>query len=280
MPDKHEKDDDDDAALSILLSSVPSASLDTPLPSSSFGYRMLVLQGWRGMGHGLGRLQQGIAEPIRINLDGETRLGLGKETEINTVAQAATGARRRMEVESQMDEDEQQRSQRAALASTAAAAEQSRQAALATLRCDDCNKQYTLALHYEAHLSSYDHNHTIRLKEVRRSEAARRVAMARAQQEETNMQTTTTGEPFKTKEERRREEKEQAMLEAHMKAAAAAAMPIQPQPAASAIQPSTAAPPSAAPMAPVAFRMNMKPLGVVMKKPILVQKPKFGFSAE
>ncbi len=30
--------------------------------------------------------------------------------------------------------------------------------------CQLCNKQYTLAMEYEAHLSSYDHNHKQRFQ--------------------------------------------------------------------------------------------------------------------
>lgn len=33
--------------------------------------------------------------------------------------------------------------------------------------CDLCNKQYKLAMEFEAHLSSYDHNHRKRFKEMR-----------------------------------------------------------------------------------------------------------------
>lgn len=33
--------------------------------------------------------------------------------------------------------------------------------------CDLCNKQYKLAVEFEAHLSSYDHNHRKRFKEMR-----------------------------------------------------------------------------------------------------------------
>lgn len=33
--------------------------------------------------------------------------------------------------------------------------------------CDLCNKQYKLAIEFEAHLSSYDHNHRKRFKEMR-----------------------------------------------------------------------------------------------------------------
>lgn len=36
-----------------------------------------------------------------------------------------------------------------------------------TFFCELCNKQYKLAMEFEAHLSSYDHNHRKRFKEMR-----------------------------------------------------------------------------------------------------------------
>lgn len=38
--------------------------------------------------------------------------------------------------------------------------------------CDLCNKQYKLAMEFEAHLSSYDHNHRKRFKEMREMHGA------------------------------------------------------------------------------------------------------------
>ena len=55
------------------------ASLDKPIDSSNIGFRLLAKMGWT-QGQGLGRLGQGIKEPIRmqLNVDG---LGLGKAEE-------------------------------------------------------------------------------------------------------------------------------------------------------------------------------------------------------
>ncbi|KAK9735686.1 hypothetical protein RND81_04G220000 [Saponaria officinalis] len=40
--------------------------------------------------------------------------------------------------------------------------------------CDLCNKQYKLAMEFEAHLSSYDHNHRKRFKEMREMHGSNR----------------------------------------------------------------------------------------------------------
>jgi phage/plasmid primase-like uncharacterized protein len=39
--------------------------------------------------------------------------------------------------------------------------------------CELCNKQYKLAMEFETHLSSYDHNHKKRFKEMRESQSSR-----------------------------------------------------------------------------------------------------------
>uniref|UniRef100_A0A7C9DHB1 C2H2-type domain-containing protein n=1 Tax=Opuntia streptacantha TaxID=393608 RepID=A0A7C9DHB1_OPUST len=40
--------------------------------------------------------------------------------------------------------------------------------------CELCNKQYKLAMEFEAHLSSYDHNHRQRFKEMREMHGSNR----------------------------------------------------------------------------------------------------------
>ncbi|GJV80983.1 G patch domain-containing protein 8 [Tanacetum coccineum] len=61
-----------------LLDHVEHASLDTQLPSSNVGFRLLQKMGWKGKG--LGKNEQGITEPIKSGIR-DAKLGLGKQEE-------------------------------------------------------------------------------------------------------------------------------------------------------------------------------------------------------
>lgn len=197
-----------------------ASSIDRPLPPSNVGFRLLVKMGWGGMGRGLGRRGQGIAEPIRMDTEsGALGMGLGKKAEMEAASDEATAQRRVMQVEAQATESAEQRAARESAAAAAARISVGVAAALHSLRCDDCNKQYNLATELEAHLSSYDHNHVVRMNDMRRSENARKMAVMAAQQTARGADSAAT----------RRQQKEDQRIEAQMRAAAAAMQPQQQQ---------------------------------------------------
>ncbi|CAG8815620.1 11113_t:CDS:2, partial [Gigaspora rosea] len=63
------------------LSNTDMASMDIHLPESNVGYKLLTKMGWKA-GQGLGSLQQGRKEPIRIDTKSDC-LGVGKLEEEN-----------------------------------------------------------------------------------------------------------------------------------------------------------------------------------------------------
>ena len=87
---------DAEAAHALLLEEQPSgSSVETFLPEHNRGYRLLCKMGWAGQGVGLGRRGGGIAVPVRLT-EQYGSLGLGKATEYNEKAEAATETRRAM----------------------------------------------------------------------------------------------------------------------------------------------------------------------------------------
>ncbi|GLT54519.1 hypothetical protein SLA2020_277110 [Shorea laevis] len=118
--------------------------------------------GWKG--RGLGKNEQGIVEPIKSGIR-DPRLGVGKQEEDDFFTAEENIQRRKLDVE--VDETEEHAKKREVLAER----EQKIQTEVKEIRkvfyCDLCNKQYKLAMEFEAHLSSYDHNHRKRFKEMR-----------------------------------------------------------------------------------------------------------------
>eukprot|EP00887_Chlorella_sp_A99_P001277 scaffold14.g1277.t1 len=146
----------------VELEGVEVASIETAIPESNVGYRLLCKLGWRP-GGGLGRQQQGIAEPVRLNaLDTGTRVGLGRQEVERQYIAAEFIERRQLETEIQADEDEERRRKREAEAERQ---QRIREGVAAEPRI--CHKQYKQASEMEAHLSSYDHHHRKRLAETR-----------------------------------------------------------------------------------------------------------------
>uniref|UniRef100_A0A2N9GUE8 G-patch domain-containing protein n=1 Tax=Fagus sylvatica TaxID=28930 RepID=A0A2N9GUE8_FAGSY len=118
--------------------------------------------GWKGKG--LGKDEQGIIEPIRSGIR-DPKLGVGKQEQDDFFTAEENIQRRKLDVE--VEETEEQAKKREVLAER----EQKIQTEVKEIRkvfyCDLCNKQYKLAMEFEAHLSSYDHNHRKRFKEMR-----------------------------------------------------------------------------------------------------------------
>ncbi|GLT38569.1 hypothetical protein SLA2020_128110 [Shorea laevis] len=146
----------------VDLDNVEQATLDTKLTSSNVGFRLLQKMGWKGKG--LGKEEQGIVEPIKSGIR-DPKLGIGKQEEDDFFTAEENIQRKKLDVE--VEETEELVKKREVLAER----EQKIQSEVKEIRkvfyCDLCNKQYKLAMEFEAHLSSYDHNHRKRFKEMR-----------------------------------------------------------------------------------------------------------------
>ncbi|KAI3448428.1 hypothetical protein Pfo_005093 [Paulownia fortunei] len=146
----------------VDLDNVEQASLDTQLTSSNVGFRLLQKMGWKGKG--LGKDEQGIIEPIKSGIR-DAKLGLGKQEEDDYFTAEENIQRRKLEIE--VEETEELAKKREVIAER----EQKIQSEVKEIRkvfyCELCNKQYKLAMEFEAHLSSYDHNHRKRFKQMR-----------------------------------------------------------------------------------------------------------------
>ncbi|KAF2324111.1 hypothetical protein GH714_006709 [Hevea brasiliensis] len=138
----------------VDLDNVEQASLDTKLTASNIGFRLLQKMGWKGKG--LGKDEQGIVEPIKSGIR-DPKLGIGKQEEDDFFTSEENIQRKKLDVE--VEETEEHAKKREVLAER----EQKIQTEVKEIRkvfhCDLCNKQYKLAMEFEVHLSSYDHNH-------------------------------------------------------------------------------------------------------------------------
>ncbi|KAL6139093.1 hypothetical protein ACLB2K_064370 [Fragaria x ananassa] len=132
--------------------------------------------GWKGKG--LGKDEQGIVEPIKSGIR-DPRLGVGKQEEDDYFTAEENIQRRKLDVEMEETEEHAKKREKAAYSIYAclltgmvlAEREQKIQTEVKEIRkvffCDLCNKQYKLAVEFETHLSSYDHNHRKRFKEMK-----------------------------------------------------------------------------------------------------------------
>ncbi|KAL9233446.1 hypothetical protein vseg_008446 [Gypsophila vaccaria] len=146
----------------VNLDYVEQASEDRHLSSSNVGFKLLQKMGWKGKG--LGKDEQGIIEPIRSGIR-DPKLGIGKQEEDDYFTAEENIQRRKLDIE--LEETEEVAKKREVMAER----EQKIQTEVKEIHkvffCDLCNKQYKLAMEFEAHLSSYDHNHRKRFKEMR-----------------------------------------------------------------------------------------------------------------
>ncbi|KAK8933713.1 hypothetical protein KSP39_PZI016042 [Platanthera zijinensis] len=142
------------------------ASLETQLTSSNIGYRLLQKMGWKG--RGLGRDEQGIVEPIKAGIR-DPKLGVGKQEQDDFFTAEENVQRRKLEVE--QEETEELTKKREVIAEREHKIQTEVKEIKKVFFCSLCNKQYKLAVEFEAHLSSYDHNHRKRFKEMREMHA-------------------------------------------------------------------------------------------------------------
>jgi len=152
---------------------VEMASMSTPLSGENRGYILLRKMGWRE-NSGLGKHGDGLLEPVRLReIHFGTTIGLGKDSEYATAAKEATEARREMLSERIDRESVEERQQREAAHARQECIRSAREAEIQCFYCDVCDKQYVKVTEYENHLSSYDHHHKKRFKEMREAEKAR-----------------------------------------------------------------------------------------------------------
>ncbi|ETM46150.1 hypothetical protein L914_08925 [Phytophthora nicotianae] len=137
-------------------------STERALDASNCGYRLLVKMGWRS-GSGLGKREQGIVEPLKMK-ENLVCLGLGKAEEYDKVTQLATSER------GKMDTEVEETAEQTAVREAKGAKEEQIKALVKNMQaafyCADCRKQYKTVVEMENHLSSYDHHHTKRLREL------------------------------------------------------------------------------------------------------------------
>ncbi|CAI2168938.1 3632_t:CDS:2 [Funneliformis geosporum] len=149
------------------LSNTEIASMDEHLPESNIGYKLLLKMGWK-VGQGLGSLQQGRKEPIRIDIKTDS-LGVGKLEEENYYHSTSTARRKALDSEKIAEETEEERVQRQNKVQKQESIKKELETINAAFYCALCDKQYTKISEYETHLSSYDHNHRKRFKEMKES---------------------------------------------------------------------------------------------------------------
>ncbi|KAL7747116.1 hypothetical protein RI367_007474 [Sorochytrium milnesiophthora] len=190
----------------------PPASLDTPLCSTNVGFRLLQKMGWRE-GQGIGKRNEGRTEPVPMT----TNVGYMGVGQLARDAEMATLAAQRKstlaELQALESSDARTARESAVAAKDLVAAERAH--VLRAFYCELCDKQYRQVSEFENHLSSYDHHHRKRIKEMKslQREAGAGGSVAAA---------TAASEVAKEKE-RKREEKELAKMRAA--AVTVAAMP-------------------------------------------------------
>lgn len=146
----------------LVRENLEQSSMDTQISSNNIGFKLLQKMGWKGKG--LGKKEQGIVEPIRAG-SRDAKLGVGKQEEDDFYTKEENVQRKKLEVE--IEETEEVAKKRE---TEAAKEERVRTEVKEILRpffCSLCNKQYKTAMEHETHLSSYDHNHRKRFKDMK-----------------------------------------------------------------------------------------------------------------
>eukprot|EP00038_Savillea_parva_P010759 m.192574 g.192574 ORF g.192574 m.192574 type:complete len:516 (-) comp18678_c0_seq1:80-1627(-) len=149
--------------------SFATITTETPLDATNTGFQMLLKMGWK-TGRGLGLRGQGRVDPVPV-AQAYDRLGLGKMDADLDMAKETTESRRLLDSErlQQVDEataEELEAKWRAAAEKKATIASDLKEVN-SVFFCDVCRKQYKTPAEYDNHLSSYDHHHTKRLKDLR-----------------------------------------------------------------------------------------------------------------
>ncbi|KAI8849190.1 hypothetical protein BC829DRAFT_392143 [Chytridium lagenaria] len=181
--------------------SIPRAGLDVPIDDRNLGFKLLQKMGW-SVGKGLGKNLQGRVDPIPVSLKLDTT-GVGKETQMNEAHVESTARRKALESEVIGMETEVDRMKREIKVGKYETIKEEIKAVTAAFYCSICDKQYSKISEYETHLSSYDHHHRKRFKE---------------------MQDMQKNNPLQSAKKRAREDKERVQEEREMKRLQEAAM--------------------------------------------------------
>ena len=136
--------------------------------SSNAGFKMLSKMGWKA-GEGLGRDKGGLRAPIEV-VAVEGRQGLGKREADDEALTSAASKRARFDFE--LPEDEQRRRQEDDF-SRKSRSEDVRES-LREFFCADCDKQYKTVAEFATHLSSYDHHHRKRFRDMAHAQRPKR----------------------------------------------------------------------------------------------------------
>ncbi|GJJ75830.1 hypothetical protein EMPS_08188 [Entomortierella parvispora] len=207
-----------------------AASMETHIPESNIGYRLLLKMGWKA-GTGLGQNASGRTAPIPIERKNDA-LGIGKQEVDRWYTENSTAQRKALEVERQAAETEHERIKREAQVEQQKAIQAELEAVKSAFYCALCDKQYERISDFEVHLSSYDHNHKKRFKDMKETSRAG---------------AASANNKIKDKE-RKREERELArMQEAALKRAGVSSTPTTQAPPASSPAPPTVTPSGSAP---------------------------------
>ncbi|OZJ05097.1 hypothetical protein BZG36_01352 [Bifiguratus adelaidae] len=178
----------------IDTSKMDMASMDTPLDDRNPGYRMMKSMGWT-VGEGLGAQRTGIKDPLALPKE-QSMLGIGKQAEMEETHAQSTSQRKLMQSEKLLVETDEARMAREALLEQQRERQENVQEARKAFFCELCQKGYKKVGEYETHLSSYDHNHKKRFKEMR--DTARKAGGGKAGSDRDKQR----------EKERKREEKE------------------------------------------------------------------------
>ncbi|KAF9945308.1 G patch domain-containing protein 8, partial [Modicella reniformis] len=165
--DDDDDDDDDDGDHRGRYDSevAEAADMQTHIPESNIGYKLLLKMGWKA-GTGLGQNAAGRTAPIPIEHKQDV-LGIGKQDVDSYYNETSTARRRATEVEKQAEETEEDRIKREKQVEQQKAIKAELEMVKSAFYCALCDKQYERISDYEVHLSSYDHNHKKRFKEMK-----------------------------------------------------------------------------------------------------------------
>ncbi|KAH3744734.1 calcium homeostasis endoplasmic reticulum protein [Pelomyxa schiedti] len=153
------------------------ASLETPIPATNLGYKLLQKMGWSGSG--LGRDATGRTEPVPVYIHiGQTGLGKIEEDDEHTEASKIHRPLHASEIEL----TDQQKHTIEKKIVIEEAREKEVQDITRVFYCELCNKQYKKISEFESHLSSYDHNHKKRFKDMQQMDRLSRDARSKKQQ--------------------------------------------------------------------------------------------------
>eukprot|EP00128_Syssomonas_multiformis_P003969 Colp12_sorted_trinity150504_noHs@20328 len=137
--------------------------------------------GWKA-GSGLGAKGQGRIEPVPLDVDQIGSLaGVGRLQEEHEWVEKATEGRRLLETEMEYSAERAARQQ--AETEKRETIEKELREVNKVFLCETCNKQYTTVGQYQNHLSSYDHHHKKRLKEMQERERSMKLGSTKKKEE-------------------------------------------------------------------------------------------------